>query len=160
MAKVKTCGLYIINSDNKLLICHPTNHAPDFWTIPKGKVEEGELYYSAAIRETTEETGLDLSAIRMLPFPLPVQVYRHKKKELHSWVVFEDDMRGLDFTLSEMELYCESMVEDENIISKQKIKRPFPENDDFKWVTLGEAKELLHYPQIPQLETISKLINE
>lgn len=36
------------------------------WTIPGGMVEPGELPAEAAIRETKEETGLDVELIRIL----------------------------------------------------------------------------------------------
>lgn len=53
-----SAGLVLI-SDNKILLCHPTN-AKWFGTysIPKGQVEEGEDYFEAALRETREEIGI------------------------------------------------------------------------------------------------------
>lgn len=58
---VESAGLLIIQ-DNKILLAHPTK-APWYgtYTIPKGKVEEGESYLQAAIRETKEEIGIVLT---------------------------------------------------------------------------------------------------
>ena len=55
-----SAGLLIIQ-DNKILLAHPTR-APWYgsYTIPKGKVEEGESYLDTAIRETKEEIGIDI----------------------------------------------------------------------------------------------------
>lgn len=57
---VESAGLLIIQ-DNKILLAHPTK-APWYgsYTIPKGKVERGETYIEAAIRETKEEIGIDI----------------------------------------------------------------------------------------------------
>jgi len=57
---IESAGLLIIQ-DNKILLAHPTK-APWYgtYTIPKGKVEEGETYLDAALRETKEEVGLDI----------------------------------------------------------------------------------------------------
>lgn len=58
---VESAGLLIIQ-DNKILLAHPTK-APWYgtYTIPKGKVEEGESYLQAAMRETKEEIGIVLT---------------------------------------------------------------------------------------------------
>ena len=58
---IESAGLLIIQ-DNKMLLAHPTK-APWYgtYTIPKGKVEEGESYIKAAIRETKEEVGIDIN---------------------------------------------------------------------------------------------------
>jgi ADP-ribose pyrophosphatase YjhB (NUDIX family) len=61
MEIIESAGLLIIQN-NKMLLAHPTK-APWYgtYTIPKGKVEEGESYIKAAIRETKEEVGLDIN---------------------------------------------------------------------------------------------------
>jgi 8-oxo-dGTP pyrophosphatase MutT (NUDIX family) len=38
------------------------------WGIPKGRMEEGETYAETAIRETFEETGIDIKIITQLPY--------------------------------------------------------------------------------------------
>ncbi len=44
MSKTIAAGIFIVRKDKKILICHPTNHKPDFWSIPKGKVDNGETF--------------------------------------------------------------------------------------------------------------------
>lgn len=55
-----SAGILVIQN-NKILLAHPTN-APWYgtYTIPKGKVEEGESLIDAAIRETYEEIGIQI----------------------------------------------------------------------------------------------------
>jgi len=55
-----SAGLVIIQ-DNKILLVHPTNSP--WWktySIPKGHVDDGEDLIDTAIRETFEETGLNI----------------------------------------------------------------------------------------------------
>ena len=42
MAKVLAAGIFLVNKENQVLICHPTNHPSDVWSIPKGKIEKNE----------------------------------------------------------------------------------------------------------------------
>lgn len=64
MPMERAAGIAII-CQNKILLCHPTNSAwENSYSIPKGLLEDGEDDISAAIRETFEETGLNLSKLR------------------------------------------------------------------------------------------------
>src|ERR1017187_7673648 len=77
-------GIFIIRKDKKLLVCHPTNHKANFFSIPKGKVEEGETIFDAAIRETHEETNLSLGdSTNFDIYQLQPVTYKHGKKVLH-----------------------------------------------------------------------------
>lgn len=152
MAKIKTCGLYIVNKSGKLLICHPTHHSPNFWSIPKGKLDEGESYLEGAIRETQEETNIDfnLAKGKVIFHYLAPTVYRSKRKTLFGFAVFENEFDdSMPFDLDKIEIKCNSMVDDKD----------FPENDDFKWVSLSEAANLLHESQIPNLIKIKNIID-
>lgn len=53
----KSCGCIVLNKKNEiLLVLHNAGH----WGIPKGHVEEGETEKQTAIRETKEETNIDV----------------------------------------------------------------------------------------------------
>jgi 8-oxo-dGTP diphosphatase len=57
----------IIVQDGKLLLVQ--RRVPEgalSWQFPAGKVEAGETFEEAAVRETSEETGLMVEALKML----------------------------------------------------------------------------------------------
>ena len=49
--------------DIKFLLLY---HGGSYWNFPKGKIESEERSLAAALRETTEETGLTRNALRIL----------------------------------------------------------------------------------------------
>lgn len=63
-SKRLSCGVVIVNPHRELLLCHVTGH--DHWDLPKGGRNPGETPLQAALRETTEETGLHLAPRALL----------------------------------------------------------------------------------------------
>jgi 8-oxo-dGTP pyrophosphatase MutT (NUDIX family) len=51
---VEAAGGIVYNSKNKVLLIKRNG----LWDLPKGKVEQGETYTEAALREVTEECGI------------------------------------------------------------------------------------------------------
>ena len=99
-------------------------HRPryDDWTLPKGKLLPGERDEEAAVREVEEETGLRCE----LGDELPSTTYhdRHGREKLvRYWEM--TPVEG-DFT-------------------------PNDEVDELRWVTPGEARELLTYERDAEL---------
>ena len=61
-----SCGVYLFRSDNKFLIVHPTGHRPTIFSIPKGRMDEGETdHFVVAKRELLEETGINLDKYKI-----------------------------------------------------------------------------------------------
>jgi 8-oxo-dGTP diphosphatase len=52
---VRAAGGIVVRDGRVLLVHRP---AYDDWTLPKGKLDEGESWEEAALREVEEETGL------------------------------------------------------------------------------------------------------
>lgn len=48
----------------------------NFWSLPGGKVEEGESLSEATIRETKEETGVTIQISRLPTLPDPKRTCR------------------------------------------------------------------------------------
>ncbi|WP_422657556.1 NUDIX hydrolase [Paenibacillus sp. EC2-1] len=51
----------VININNEILLINSPKRG---WEIPAGRVEEGESLSAAIIRETKEETGIDIEIVR------------------------------------------------------------------------------------------------
>lgn len=133
-----TCGFFIINSDDKMLIVHPTNSSHTTWSIPKGRLDKGETEIEAAYREVKEETNIDLKKYVGRVIPLGKKKYKHGRKIL-SGFVFEYDGQIKD------QLKCQSFVSER-----------FPEVDGYKWVTFTKAFELIHHTQQELLQKYIK----
>jgi len=151
MVKTIASGLFIVRKDKKLLICHPTNHPANTYSIPKGKVEDDEIFLEAAFRETYEETNFDLNgSTDFTIYPLSSVNYKHKKKMLYPFLVLENKKSKFDW--DSVELKCNSNV--------PKDRGGFPEMDGYKWVSLDEAEDLLHDTQVKCLPKIKEIISE
>jgi 8-oxo-dGTP diphosphatase len=94
-------------------------HRPryDDWTFPKGKLDPGESFEEAAVREVEEETGLRCT----LESELPSTEYRDNKdreKIVRYWQMEVDEDPGF---------------------------APNDEVDELRWLPMDEARKLLTY---------------
>lgn len=121
-----TCGVFVIQGNN-ILIVHPTGAPYDEWSIPKGLCNPDESTMDAAIRETYEETNIDLSQYA-LNF-LGESRYKSRKKKLHAFACFLDPDGS--FLCK-----CNSF-----------LKNGSPEVDMFKWASYTQSFDLIHYTQ-------------
>lgn len=58
---IVSAATIVINEDNELLLIRGPRRG---WEMPGGQVEEGESLKEAAIRETKEETGIEIEVIK------------------------------------------------------------------------------------------------
>lgn len=144
-----TCGIFLLNRNNEILVEHPTNHKPDLWSIPKGNADPKEAYLDAAIREFREETDLDIRKLDNCSYIKEYDIieYKSRKKQLKSYLYKCDGL------LYNYPFKCTSMVV---YLGGKKLEKPFPECDDFKWVSIDEAFELLHYTQVEVLHKVKR----
>lgn len=93
-------------------------HRPkyDDWSLPKGKLNAGESFKQAALREVEEETGMRCSTIGKVG-TISYETPNHNTKVVRYWLLEAHDGA---FT-------------------------PNNEVDDVRWVTADEAHELLSY---------------
>jgi 8-oxo-dGTP pyrophosphatase MutT (NUDIX family) len=118
-----SCGILVLNGQRELLLCHVTGQ--DHWDLPKGGAHDHESPLQAALRETREETGLQLDAAALLE--LGRLDYR-PKKDLH---LFATLMPRFDVA----RLRCESHF------SQWGTGRRLPEMDGYDWVGFERVGE-------------------
>jgi len=59
---MKISVFVIVHTDNKFLLIRESNPKwKNKWFLPGGKIDNGESYVEAAIRETKEEAGFDIA---------------------------------------------------------------------------------------------------
>jgi 8-oxo-dGTP pyrophosphatase MutT (NUDIX family) len=99
-------------------------HRPKYmdWSLPKGKLEEGEGWLEAALREVEEETGFRCDASVELP-RVSYLDRKGRRKLVRYWL-----MRPLEGAFE-----------------------PHGEVDELRWLGRGEAEQLLTYPHDREL---------
>ena len=78
----------LIKYNNKFLFCHPTNASwINSYGPAKGGIDDGEAFIDAAIRETKEEIGINISKEMISNSENPIEViYYNKNKVIHKKV--------------------------------------------------------------------------
>lgn len=85
--KSLSCGVVLINSENKILACKSFGRKDGKHDIPKGKIEKGERPVDAAIRETMEETGIEVNESELIDMG---EFKYLKDKNLHLFLCKKD----------------------------------------------------------------------
>ena len=82
--RIKTGVGIVIIKDNKVLLGHRCSkkdtggiYEPDTWTLPGGKQEVDETILETAVRETKEETNLDISDLEVFGADDDISIDRH-----------------------------------------------------------------------------------
>jgi 8-oxo-dGTP diphosphatase len=112
-AEVLAAGGLVLR-DGDIAVVHRPRY--DDWSLPKGKLDEGEDFEQAALREVQEETGLSCRLGR----ELGDATYRDNKDRAKLVRYYEMHPEGGEFT-------------------------PNDEVDELRWVPVSEACELLSY---------------
>jgi 8-oxo-dGTP diphosphatase len=110
-------GIVVRDGDAGTEVCVVHRPRYDDWSFPKGKLDPGETFEQAALREVEEETGLRCT----LEVELPSAEYRDNKdrpKIVRYWRMEVDEDPGFE---------------------------PNDEVDDLRWLPMAEAAELLTY---------------
>jgi 8-oxo-dGTP diphosphatase len=100
--------------ESEVLVVHRPRY--DDWSLPKGKLDEGEDFEQAALREVEEETGLRCRIDRQLGDTS----YRDRKDRAKVVRYFEMRPEGGEFS-------------------------PNDEVDELRWLAPAEALDLLSY---------------
>ncbi|MCX6810838.1 MAG: NUDIX domain-containing protein [Candidatus Berkelbacteria bacterium] len=106
----------IENGEVYILLLHLIKH--DFWSFPKGHIEEGESAEDTAKREILEETGLVINITK----PLGIAKYK------------DIDGNEVNLNLFLADIESGELVEEEG--------------HELVWLTVDEATEKLTYPEL------------
>jgi 8-oxo-dGTP diphosphatase len=112
-AEVLAAGGLVLR-DGEVAVVHRPRY--DDWSLPKGKLDEGEDFEQAALREVEEETGLRCRLGRTLGDT----TYKDRKDRMKLVRYFEMHPEGGEFA-------------------------PNDEVDELRWIPLAEAGDALTY---------------
>jgi predicted NUDIX family NTP pyrophosphohydrolase len=133
--------------DLEVLLVHPggpywQRKDNGVWTIPRGEVENGEDYLTAAIREFQEETGWQPQG----PY-LPLgEVRLRSGKAIHAWAFCGSfDPASLRSNLFEIEWP-----------PKSGRRQQFPEIDRAGFFTMVEARKKIRISELPFLDRLAE----
>ncbi len=121
MRQEKSCGTIVIN-DNKVLVIRQKQ---GFWGFPKGHIEEGESEIQTAIRETKEETNLDVVIEDETRFCLN---YIIEDKQINKYVVY----------------FIAKAINND-------VKLQIEEIDDIAWVDIEKIEDILTFDNLKEL---------
>ena len=114
VAEVRAAGGVVVR-DGRVCLVHRPRY--DDWTLPKGKLDDGESFEDAALREVWEETGLRCRLGEELE-PTRYTDNKGRPKLVRYWLMDVVDDEGLD---------------------------PNDEVDELRWVPVAEAPSVLTY---------------
>jgi 8-oxo-dGTP diphosphatase len=112
---VRAAGGVVVRDDGRIAVVHRPKY--DDWSLPKGKLNGGESWEDAAVREVEEETGV--------------------RGELLDELRSDDyvDSRGRPKTVRWWRMG----------VAHEGAFEPSDEVDELRWVTPAEAAQLLSY---------------
>ena len=113
-SEIEAAGGVVLDGEGRVAVVHRPKY--DDWSLPKGKLDEGESFEEAALREVWEETGLRVS----LGEELPAVHYsvRERPKRVRYWRMSVEADPGFS---------------------------PNDEVDELRWLSPREAVDLLTY---------------
>jgi 8-oxo-dGTP diphosphatase len=115
-AQVQAAGGVVVRPDGRIAVIHRPRY--DDWSLPKGKLEDGESFETGALREVEEETGIRGRILEELE---PTEyVDRKGRDKIVRWYRMDLDGEPVAFA-------------------------PNDEVDELRWLTPAEARDLLSY---------------
>ncbi len=121
----KSGGGVVIGPNNKIVL---TNQNGDSWSLPKGRVDEGETLEQASAREIQEETGLT-----KLKFIKKLGTYRRHRIPLSEGPVDKNEIKEITIYLYTTD--------------QTKLAPEDPDNPEAIWVEIDKVVSYLTHPK-------------
>ena len=115
----------VVERDGQIVLVHRPRY--DDWSLPKGKLDPGESWEDAALREIEEEIGARGALGEELP-PVAYSDPKGRAKVVRYWL-----MEALDGEFV-----------------------PNKEVDELRWVPVDEAQAMLTYPHDAELVAVAR----
>ena len=115
------------------------------WMIPKGALEPGESALDAALREFEEETGTRLDQV-----PFELATIRQAAGKIVDAFAAEGDLDAAKIRSIEFEAEWPP---------RSGRRQFYPEAEEARWMTLGEARAMMLPSQLPLLDALEAKLN-
>lgn len=126
MRKTREAAIFIHRA-GRFLVFHRVSDG--IWNVAAGQIEDGESFADGAARELLEETGLVAPLAELGP---PVR-YEVEERFRHLYASGEYSVTVQSFSAEAADGWHPSLNH---------------EHDDYRWCSLDEALELLHWPEV------------
>ena len=113
--QVQAAGGVVLDGAGQVVLVHRPRY--DDWTLPKGKLDPGESFEQAALREVEEETGVRARLVRELP-QVAYTDAKGRPKLVRYWLM--------------------EVEQDPGFVANDEV-------DELRWLEPGEALGLLTY---------------
>jgi len=114
------------------------------WMIPKGMVEPGETSAQAALREFTEETGVEVERV-----PFPLATVRQAGGKIVEAFAVEGDCDAAAVRSNEFQVEWPP---------RSGSFQSYPEVAEARWMTFTEARTMMLTSQLPLLDALEKTL--
>ena len=136
--------------ETEVLLVHPggpywASKDAGAWMIPKGGVDAGESTADAAVREFEEELGAPLDAV-----PSPLCRIRQSGGKVVEVFAAEADFERASLASMHFEMEWPP---------RSGAMQRFPECDEARWMSLGEARRMMLPSQLPILDALEKKLD-
>ena len=140
-------GIVLLNSENKVFVAKRIDNPKNFWQMPQGGVDKNETFYTAALRELKEETGVE--SVKLI-------------KEIDNWLTYELPKNLLGkiwkgkYRGQKQKWFIMRFVGNEEEIN---IKTKNAEFKEWKWIDINQLMNVVVSFKLDVYKSIVKELN-